>query len=271
MPRTCDRKPVNEHTAVNRQFWDEVAPHHAASSFYGVAAFVAGADSLGDIELAEVGDVTGRDVVHLQCHLGLDTLSWARHGARVTGLDFSAESLRVARELAVRTGLAARFVEADVCAAPEALGTTYDLVFTSHGVLMWIGDLDAWARSAARLLRPGGIFYLLDIHPLGMALEQVPGGLRLAASYFGGGAPSVTVADGSYAVEDVGITGETHEWIHPVGDVATALIRAGIALEFVHEFPTDAFAPTTLSAGGDRPGVPQLPGLFSIRGHLARD
>lgn len=261
---------MDEHTIVNQRFWDEIAPHHAASDFYDVESFVAGADTLSPIEIAEVGEVRGRDLVHLQCHIGLDTLSWARRGARVTGVDFSEASLAIARELADRTGQPAEFVAADVLAAPERLsGRTFDIVFTSRGVLMWHGDLDGWAGACAGLLKPGGVFYLLDIHPLGMALEQSGSGLRLARSYFAGSAPDITSEDASYAVRDVGLTNtETREWIHPVGAVVSALIRAGITIEFLHEFPTDSSAPTTLGwSDEERPGVPELPGLFSIRGH----
>jgi 2-polyprenyl-3-methyl-5-hydroxy-6-metoxy-1,4-benzoquinol methylase len=252
---------MDQHMSVNQKFWDEIAPHHAASDFYSVEQFVAGGQTLGEIELAEVGDVTGKTMVHLQCHIGLDTLSWARRRADITGVDFSAESLRIARDLAARTGLGATFVQADVVAAPERLGDTYDIVFTSRGVLMWLGDLDGWAAACAALLAPGGMFYLLDIHPLAMAAQQTDAGLVLTQSYFAAREPGISRGDGSYAVQDVGLTNtETREWIHPVGDVVSALTGAGIVIEFLHEFPTDALTPTTLDE-------PQLPGLFSIRGH----
>ena len=258
---------MDQHALVNRQFWDEIAPHHAASDFYAVRKFVGGRDTLGEIELAEVGDVAGKQLVHLQCHIGLDTLSWVRRGADVTGVDFSAESLRIARELAAQTGLPARFVESDVVAAPELLDRTYDVVFTSRGVLMWLGDLHAWATACVRFMRPGGVFYLLDIHPLAMAVVEVDGGLSLRSSYFGNVEPAITNDDGSYAVRDVGLTNsETYEWIHPVGDVVSALVRAGITVEFLHEFPADEPHPSIHNR--DRTDNPQLPGLFSVRGHL---
>ncbi len=265
----CDGPDMDEHASVNRAFWDEIAPNHAGSDHYAVEEFRANPDSLGEIERRELGDIAGRTICHLQCHIGLDTLSLARLGADVTGVDFSAESIRIARELAERTGIAGRFVECDVLTAAATLETTYDVVFTTRGVLMWLGDLDAWAANCAQLLRPGGVFYLLDIHPLALALEQSGDGLRLSSSYFGGMTPTVTVADASYAVRDVGLRhGETHEWIHPVGAVVSALIAAGIVVEFLHEHPTDALAPTKLSATDEQPGVPELPGLYSIRGHL---
>lgn len=260
---------MDDHTTVNRKFWDEIAPHHASSDHYDVESFIAGGDTLGQIEVAEVGDVVDKQMVHLMCHIGLDTLSWARRGAQVTGVDFSDAALEIARTLADRTGLKAEFVRSDVTIAPESLqGRTFDIVFLSRGVLMWLGDLDAWAGACARLLRPGGIFYLLDIHPLGMAVEQTETGIRLTRSYFSDSTPDITVEDGSYAVHDVGLTNtETHEWIHPLGDVVSALIRAGITIEFLHEFRTDSHAPTTLGPDAEHAGVPELPGLFSVRGH----
>lgn len=245
---------MSAHTTVNRAFWDEVAPHHAASEFYAVEQFVAAPDSLGAIERAELGSVSGLEICHLQCHIGLDTLSLAGLGARVTGVDFSVESLRIARELSGRTGIEADFVESDVLDAAATLGRRFDLVFTSRGVLMWFGDLDRWADNCVNLLRPGGVLYLLDIHPLAMALHETSTGYGLTCSYFGGGEPSITSEDRSYAVSDVGLMNqETHEWIHPVGDVVTALAGAGLAIDFVHEHPDESGS---------------LPALFSVRGQL---
>jgi 2-polyprenyl-3-methyl-5-hydroxy-6-metoxy-1,4-benzoquinol methylase len=252
---------MNQHTSVNQKFWDEIAPHHAASDFYAVEQFVAGGQTLGEIELAEVGAVTGKTMLHLQCHIGLDTLSWARRGAAIAGVDFSAESLRIARDLAARTGLDATFIESDVVAAPQKLGETYDIVFSSRGVLMWLDDLDGWAATCAALLRPGGVFYVLDIHPLAMAIERTDAGLALAQSYFAAHEPGIRSSDGSYAVQDVGLRNtETREWIHPVGDVVSALTGAGIVIDFLHEFPADALTTNMRDE-------PQLPALFSIRGH----
>lgn len=259
---------MDEHTSVNRLFWDEISPHHAASDHYDIQSFLDGQNTLGAIELAEVGDVAGKQMLHLQCHIGLDTLSWARRGAEVTGVDFSPAALDIARDLATQTGADARFVVSDVMDAATTLDDTYDIVFTSRGVLMWFSDLTRWAGVCYQLLRPGGMFYLLDIHPLGMAIEQTDTGIRLARSYFAAEDPDVTSEDGSYAVHDVGLTNTTtHEWIHPIGDVLTALINAGITIDSLREWPTDTHAPTTLSSSEEHAGIPQLPGLFSIRGH----
>lgn len=257
---------MDDHTRVNRAFWDEVAPHHAASEFYAVERFVADPDSLGAIETAELGDVSGLSICHLQCHLGLDTLSLARRGATVTGVDFSAESLRLAAGLAERTGIPATFVHSDVVAAAATLGDTYDLVFTTRGVLMWIADLDLWARSCSDLVRPGGAFYLLDIHPLAMVLHPAASGFTLESSYFGGAEPIISTADASYAVSGVGLSHqETREWVHPVGRVITALAGAGLRIDFLHEHPADERSPTSLSPSAS--GAAGLPGLYSVGAH----
>src|SRR5690606_2911642 len=138
-----------------------------ASRFYDVDGFLAGGCSLLPIEREEVGDVRGKSLLHLQCHFGLDTLSWARRGARVTGVDFSSAAIAKAEELAARAVLEARFVECEVTRAGEALShELFDVVCTSWGVLGWLPDLGAWARTAASLVKPGGTFYLAELHPV---------------------------------------------------------------------------------------------------------
>lgn len=253
----CD---MDANTDVNRALWDELAPLHAASAYYDVPAFVAGASTLGEIELREVGPVAGQRMAHLMCHIGLDTLSWARLGARVTGLDFSAESVRRARELAARAGVEAEFVQAEVGEAEKVLDGPFDVVFLSKGVLAWIEDLDAWAGSCVRLLRPGGTFYLLELHPLAIATTRGPDGLAVTGPYFHVPQPTVVVADGSYAVSDAGLRHqESREWAHSLGETVTALARAGLAVEFLHEFPAG-------DGDGDGEAAYPLPAMFSIRG-----
>jgi SAM-dependent methyltransferase len=246
---------MNESTAVNQRLWDELAPLHAASAHYDVDSFLAGTNTLGKLETGEVGSVAGKRLVHLMCHFGLDTLSWARLGAHVTGLDFSAEAVRIARELADRTGVDATFVCADVLSAADAVDARFDIVFMSKGVMMWIEDLSTWAAVCARLLEPGGVFYLLDSHPLANA---VAGG-----SYFPTPEPTVVVADGSYAVSNAGLKHqESREWSHSLGDVVTALAQAGIRIEFVHEFPASEAERFPLPELGN----PLLPAFYSVRG-----
>jgi SAM-dependent methyltransferase len=153
---------------TNRLWWDERATSHAESAFYDLAGFRAGRNDLRPFELDELGvDPAGLDLVHLQCHLGTDTLSWAQHGARVVGLDFSTPAIEWARALAEDCRLEAEFVVGDVFDAVKLLGRrTFDVVYTGIGALSWLPDLDRWAKVVASLLRSGGVLYLVEIHPL---------------------------------------------------------------------------------------------------------
>ena len=158
-----------EHARANRELWNAWTEIHEGSTFYDVEGFLAGRQTLLPIELEELGpDVReGTTLLHLQCHFGLDTLSWARRGARVTGVDFSDKAIALADRLAREVGLdeACRFVQSDLYDLPAHLDERFDVVFTSWGVLMWLPDLTAWGRLIARYLRPGGIFYIVDFHP----------------------------------------------------------------------------------------------------------
>ena len=179
--------------ADNRKLWDAWTAIHTTGSFYDVQRFRDDPDDvrIAPWERAEVGDVAGKTLLHVQCHFGLDTLSWARLGAaHVTGVDFSEPAIAFARELAVETGLAdrARFVVSDVYDLPGPLaGETFDVVYTGRGALGWLPDLGPWARAVAGFVRPGGIFYIHEGHPVLWALddEQPPGELRLGVRLLG--------------------------------------------------------------------------------------
>lgn len=228
---------------TNRLHWDERVPINVASSFYDVAGFRAGDDDLDRYQLDEVGDVTGLDLVHLQCHVGLDTLAWARRGARVTGLDFSASAIDAATRIAAEVGLAERahFVAADALDAAQALGEhRFDVVYTGNGALMWLPDIDRWARTVASLLRPSGRLYLAEFHPLTDVLDD-EGGATAARDYFARGARSYE-SPGSYADWTAETTHDTAvEWHHTLGDVLSAVAAAGLRIEFVHEHDSIPF------------------------------
>jgi SAM-dependent methyltransferase len=257
---------MDTHTTINQRLWDELAPLHAASSYYDVQSFLDGTETLEDTEVREVGEVAGKRLVHLMCHFGMDTLSWARRGASVTGLDFSAQAVDIATKLATQVGVEADFVCADVMTAAGRLDDAYDVVFLSKGVMMWIEDLTAWAQVCADLLKPGGVFYLLEFHPLALALSETETGLALQGSYFHSPEPQIVVNDGSYAVADAGMAHqESREWTHPVGDIVTALIGAGIRIEFLHEFRASELE-FTKTPGTTVPTGDYLPATFSIRG-----
>ncbi|MEU1285591.1 class I SAM-dependent methyltransferase [Kitasatospora sp. NPDC005856] len=220
---------------ANRANWDERVPVHAAGPFYDLPGFVAGRDTLRDHEPAEVGDVSGRTLLHLQCHLGLDTLSWARRGAVVTGLDFSAPAVAAAADLAARIGADdARFVTSDVYGAAEALdGRTYDIVYTGYGALCWLPDLPRWARTVAALLTPGGFLYLAEHHPVADVLSE--DGRSFEEDYFER-TPIVVDHPGTYADPDARLDATvTVQWQHGLGEVVTALTGAGLRLDFLHE------------------------------------
>ncbi|APE22467.1 MULTISPECIES: class I SAM-dependent methyltransferase [Streptomyces] len=236
--------PEDWHEA-NRARWDERVPIHAASAFYDLDAFRAGKDALRDFELAEVGDVTGRSLLHLQCHIGLDTLSWARHGAsHVVGLDFSEPAVEAARSLAADLGLTqdrAAFVAADVYDAAEAVpDSAYDIVYTGTGALNWLPDMERWAETAASLVAPGGFLYVAEFHPLTDSLDDETGS-RIVNDYFVR-EPWVDTSPGTYADLDAPtVHNRSVEWVHPLGEVVTAIARAGLRIDFLHEHDASLF------------------------------
>ena len=236
---------MNEYLQFNRSQWDSLAPIHARSEFYDLAGFRAGESSLKSVELEEVGDVSGRSLLHLQCHIGVDTLSWARLGARVTGIDFSAASLEVARSLAADLGSDARFVESNVYDLPERLDEpgAFDVVFTSYGVLCWLPDVTEWARVAAHFLRPGGAFHIVEFHPFAGIFDDDEGqtDLHIRYPYFHSDEPMEFEGTGSYAEPTADITTRGYEWAHSLGDVVSALVDAGLRIEHLREFPFSAY------------------------------
>lgn len=255
----------------NRENWDDRVRIHAASDFYDLPGFRAGACTLRPFEISEVGDVTGRRLLHLQCHMGQDTLSWARRGAHVTGLDFSAEAIRTAQDLARDTGLTdrARFVVSDVHAAREALGgERFDIVYTGLGALVWLPDLGEWAEVVTGLLEERGTLYLAEFHPLTELLAEDAKTIENDYFRYRGEARDLpyTYTDGPPLQKTV-----TVEWQHPLGDVVTALARAGLRIEFLHEHDTLVFrrfpAMETCAGGGFRlpQEHPSLPLMYSIR------
>ncbi len=235
---------LEEWLRANMAVWDELTGVHAASAFYDVEGFKAGRQTLTTIELDELGpDVgEGTTLLHLQCHFGLDSLSWARRGAIVTGVDFSPEAVALARRLADEVGLSrrARFVQTDIYDLPAVLQGPFDVVFSSWGVLMWLDDLERWADVVARFVRPGGVFYLAEYHPLAFLVDDGPHAdeLRLTYPYFQGREPLRFDEPGSYA-DPSAVTRHTvtYEWQHGFAEVVTPLLRRGLRLDFLHEFP----------------------------------
>ena len=176
---TSQRADLDASFASNQRLWDAWTKVHAEGEFYDVAGFRQGGLRIRPYEIAALGDVSGKTLLHLQCHFGLDTLSWARLGATVTGVDFSPASIRLARELAADIGIAdARFIESNVYQLPIRLGDEFDIVYTSRGVLGWLPDIRGWARVVARFVKPGGRFYISEIHPVLQGFENEGVSLR---------------------------------------------------------------------------------------------
>ncbi len=255
---------------TNRALWDERVPIHVASEFYDVEAFLAGASALRPFELDEVGDVDGLTLVHPQCHFGLDTLSWARRGAHVTGLDFSHPAILAARELANRAGLRAEFVHANVYDAVRALeGRRFDIVYTGIGAIVWLPDVDRWASTMADLLVPGGRLYLAEFHPITEVFGEHD--LTVTESYFNRG-PKVYDEPGTYADLSAETTNNRSvEWQHSIGEVVSAIAGAGLRIEFLHEheFTLTPRWPF-LERGEDHtyrmpPNLGALPLMYSLR------
>ncbi|CCH33247.1 class I SAM-dependent methyltransferase [Actinosynnema sp. NPDC047251] len=255
---------------LNRENWDDRVAVHVGSEFYDLPGFRAGRSALRPFEPDEVGDVTGKRLLHLQCHLGLDTLSWARLGAAVTGLDFSPAAVDAARTLAGEVGLdAARFVVADVHDAREALGEDlFDVVYTGFGALVWLPDVYRWARVVASLLAEGGFLYLAEFHPVSQVLGE--DGRSLAYDYFQSAGETWdephTYTDGPALTRTKSV-----QWQHSLGDIVTAITRAGLRLEFLRERGTTLFQANEalVRVGPDDyrfpPGHPSLPMMFSLR------
>ena len=272
---------LDQYLEANRARWDESVPVHAASEFYGVERFLAGESTLLPLDLDEVGGVSGQSLLHLQCHFGLDTLSWVREGAQVVGVDFAPSAVETARGLAEQAGLAAEFVESDVYAAPEALSErlgTFDIVYVNVGALCWLPDIAGWARTCASFLKDGGRLYVRDVHPIAFSLddEAASGELRLRYPYFETDEPLRWCGDGDYADPEVRFEHQvSYEWNHSLGEIVSAVIDAGLQIEFLreHEWTVYAALPWLeetepgiwrLPSGEGEPDR-RLPLMFSLR------
>lgn len=226
-----------DYLEVNRRNWDERAAIHASSAEYGIQRFRDDPEHISDVvhfDLPRLGDIAGLRVVHLQCHIGTDTLSLARLGANVTGLDMSGESIRVARDLA---GGAVDYVQAPVYDARQVLAGDFDLVYTGIGALCWLPDVDRWAHVVASLLRPGGRLFIREGHPVLWAMDyDTPGELRLTYPYFTTEQPIVESVPTSYAGTDERIEHDTtHSWNHGLGEIITGLLNHGMVLTALEE------------------------------------
>lgn len=264
---------MDEYIESNRKLWNAWTDIHEKSEMYDLATFKAGRSTLRDLQLQEVGDVRGKTLLHLQCHFGEDTLSWARLGATVTGADFSERAIELARSLSEELGIPASFVLSDLYSLPDVLHDTFDVVYTSYGVLGWLPDIPRWARVVSHFLKPGGTFYVAEIHPFLWVFDEDNKGteLKVRYPYFQGAEPLKFDVKGSYADPSADYTGVEYGWNHTVGDYINSLIDAGLRLEFFHEFPFICWqALPFMQRGEDRwwrlpEGMNNIPLLFSLK------
>ncbi len=264
---------MQDYMKANRDLWNELTPIHARSAFYDVEGFKRGRITLASIEREELGDVAGKSLLHLQCHFGMDTLSWARLGAQVTGVDFSEEAIALAQSLSRELDIPARFIQTNIYDLPDVLTEQFDIVFTSYGVLCWLPDLERWGQVIARYLKPGGTFYMVEDHPFRAIFDSTRNGddYRVSLSYFQEAEPLRFEGDGDYADPNARVTHHSYEWLHSLGAIVNALIGAGLRIEFLREFPVCAWqAFPFLEKGADgwwraRDGMIPIPMTFSLK------
>lgn len=252
---------MKKYLQANRALWHEWTGINYRSDFYKVEAFKQGLNKLRAYEMEEVGPVAGKTLLHLQCHFGLDSLCWARLGAQVTGADFSSAAIQQATALAAEVGLQARFVCSELYDLPNQLDGMFDIVYTSRGVLGWLPDLNRWGEVVARFLKPGGILYITEIHPVAWIFDDDEGvtELRVRYPYFTTTEPLAFKVQGSYADRTAKVSQEfEYGWNHGLGEIVTGLTRTGLKIEFLHEFPFCEWPVSFLVPASD--GTYRLPG-----------
>jgi SAM-dependent methyltransferase len=229
---------------TNRETWNKKVAIHAASDFYDMEAFKAGKSSLNSYELNALGDVSGRSLLHLQCHFGQDTLSWARLGANCTGVDISEEGIKLAKSLNEELGLDTQFVCCNVLDTSKHISETFDIVFTSYGTIGWLPDLKPWAQMISERMKPGATFYIIDFHPIAWMFDHKASPPKMKYSYHRKEA-IYEEYEGTYAEDGVTkMTSKEYGWNHSLSEVLNSLINAGLTIEVFNEYnasPYDVF------------------------------
>jgi 2-polyprenyl-3-methyl-5-hydroxy-6-metoxy-1,4-benzoquinol methylase len=217
---------------INKQTWNNKTDVHIASDFYDVEAFLNGKSTLNEIELSLLGDLKDKKILHLQCHFGQDTLSLARMGAQVTGIDLSDKAIVRAKEFAEKLGLDAQFICCDLYDAPKYLNETFDIVFTSYGTIGWLPDLDKWANVVTHFLKPNGKLVFADFHPVVWMFDN--DFKEVFYSYFNI-EPIIENEEGTYADRSSEIASKTITWNHPLSETLNALIKSGLEINSFNE------------------------------------
>lgn len=269
-PQTIDR--------ANLAYWNEMAEVHSKNDGgYRVAEFLAGQSILDPLVMSEVGQVEGQSLLHLQCHFGLDSLSFARLGAKVTGIDYADRAITLAQRLSEDSGVPGRFVHGKVEDAPTLIEGKFDLVFTSWGAICWLPDLSSWAQVIAHFLKPGGTFYMIDGHPLANAIDHTarsdkPGVLALRFPCLSQAQAMEWHEDSDYVDSGAQLQNrQIFDWNHDIGTVVTALCDVGLKIQFLHEHPVIAWQAFPDLVEQDPyfyalpEGFPRIPLSFSLK------
>ncbi len=218
---------------LNRQSWNARLASHVASDFYNMEAFMAGENSLRKIELALLGEVTNKKILHLQCHFGQDSLSLARMGAKVTGVDLSDAAIAKAKEINDQLGLDATFINCDVYSAKDHIDEKFDIVFTSYGTIGWLPNLDQWADIVSYFLKPGGHFVMADFHPVVWMMDDDFTEIKYRYSK---SEAIVEQLNGTYADTEAKLEGTEVSWNHGMAEIITALLKQGLQLKDFQEY-----------------------------------
>lgn len=224
---------MKDYAAINREWWNKVSPVHAASKLYNLESFKKGKTSLQSTEIKEVGNVRGKTLLHLLCHFGMDTLSWGRRGAIVTGVDLSDNSIKLAKKLSRETQIPATFICSDVLELPKILDKKFDIIFASYGVLLWLKNIKKFAKIVNQYLAPDGMFYIIELHPFTNILSA---DFKIDYKYFQKGV-YIDDSTGTYTDWDADIKGFTYNWNYTIEDIINSLIKEGLKIDYIHEFP----------------------------------
>lgn len=224
----------NEYFDTNKATWNEKVKIHAKSDMYDLEAFKKGKNSLMPYELQALGDVNGKSLLHLQCHFGQDTLSWSRLGAKCFGVDLSDEGIKLAKQLNEELELDAEFVCCNVLDTSQYVKDTFDIVFTSYGVIGWLPDLKPWGKMIAERLKPGGTFYMAEFHPIVWMFDYLEGKPIMKYGYMQDEA-IYEEYEGTYANTNSKMVSKEFGWNHGLSEVINALTEAGLQIEYLNE------------------------------------
>lgn len=249
---------MEEYIKNNRSLWNSKTDIHIKSDFYDVESFKKGRSSLNYLELESLGNIKGKSILHLQCHFGMDTLSLAKLGAKVTGVDLSDNAIDKARELNDELGLDAEFICSDIYELKKVLNSKYDIVYTSYGVIGWMPDLDKWAEIISHFLKPGGMFYLIEFHPVVWMFDTDIS--KIEYSYFNNETVIETI--GTYAEPENEFRHKSYSWNHSLSSVINALTKNDLRITEFNEYPFsfyDCFKKEVLTK--DKNGFWQFKGI----------